>query len=250
MQALAGISLLLLIVASVVVGVRLIRLWQRTRQQPELFLGLLLVLLTGVGYPLFILSRATDAIGFPAAWGSLLLGSVSADAGFLMLYLFTWKTFRPDSRGCAWLVALAACAFVVNVVTLAADTWSAGTTVVDLTVMPLWRQWCSILATDVCYAWTAVESFRYYAVLRKRRALGLVEPLVANRLLLWGQMSLVTLSVLVVNNVSSLQRIDVLATPWIMACTSLGGVVQAACLWLIFLPPQRYRAWVAAAAAS
>lgn len=244
MQALAGISILLLIVASAVVGIRLIRMWQRTRQLPELYLGLLLILVAMLGYPLFIVSRATEVIGFHGAWASFVLGALAMDVGFLMLYLFTWKTFRPQSRWCAWLIAAVACAFAVNIVSLAADTWSARSVVLQMGDQPVWRQYSGILASDLGYVWTAVEAFRSYAVLRKRRALGLVEPLVANRVLLWGQMTLITLSVLVLNNVTSLQNIDVLSTPWIMAYSSLGGVVQAVYLGLIFLPPQRYREWV------
>lgn len=244
MQALVGISILLLIVVSGVVGIRLVRMWRRTRQLPELFLGLLLIFLTMLGYPLFIVSQATEAIGFHAAWAAFTLANVSVNVAFLMLYLFTWKTFRPDTRWCAWLVGIATCAFAVNVVTLTATTWTTGSTLVQLADLPLWRRCSSILSQDLAYLWTAFESFRYYAVLRRRRALGLVEPLVVNRLLLWGQMSLVALAVLATNNVATLQRIDVLTTPWIMACTSLGGLAQVAYLWLIFLPPERYRNWV------
>jgi hypothetical protein len=250
MQAVAGISVLLLIAVSAVVGIRLIRLSRRTGQRPELYVGLLIVLVAMVGYPLFVLSRAGEAIGFHAAWASFVLGSLSVDVGFLMLYLFTWKTFRPDSRWCGWFVAVVACTFALNLASLATDTWRAGSVVMDMARQPLWRQYSGILATDLGYVWAAVESFRYYAVLRRRQALGLAEPLVTNRLLLWGQMCIVTLSVLMLNNVASLRSVDVLSTPWIMAYTSLGGVAQAVYLGLVFMPPRPYREWVERRAAA
>ena len=45
MQALVGGAILALVIASGVVGVRMLRLWRRTRQRPELYLGLMLLLL-------------------------------------------------------------------------------------------------------------------------------------------------------------------------------------------------------------
>jgi len=244
MQAFAGISILLLIIVSTGIGVRLIRVWQRTRQLPELYLGLSLISIMVLGYPLFIVSRASDAIGFHAAWATLVLGSVFTGLGFWLQYLFTWKTFRPESRLCLGFIAAVACGFAVNVVSLAIAAWTSGSAQMDMGQMPLWHVMCSLAVNDLVYMWTAFESLRYYGTLRKRQSLGLVEPVVTNRLLLWGQMSIVSLTVIVLNQVVSIMRVDVLATPWILAFTSLGGISQAVYLLLIFLPPQGYREWV------
>jgi hypothetical protein len=250
MQLIAGISILLLIVVSAVIGIRLVQLWRGTRQRPELYLGLMLILVMVLGYPLFIVARLAEQIGFRAAWASLTFAGLSVNAGLVFLYLFTWKTFRPDSRWCACLVGVASCALAVNVVGVAIDTWAARSVYVDFAEMPLWRVICNVFASGAAYTWTAVESFRYHTTLRKRQKLGLADPLVTNRLWLWCQLSMVILVVIVVNDMASLRSIDVLTTPWIMASTSLGGILQAAYLFLIFLPPQRYRAWVQGGAAA
>ena len=68
MLVLVGLAILALMVASAVVGVRLLLLWRRSRQKPELYLGLMMMLLAVIGYPLLIASRAEDALGFGVAW--------------------------------------------------------------------------------------------------------------------------------------------------------------------------------------
>jgi len=54
MQVLAGISIALLIGASIGVAVRLLRLHRRTGALPELLLGAMLLLSVGLGYTLRI----------------------------------------------------------------------------------------------------------------------------------------------------------------------------------------------------
>jgi hypothetical protein len=54
MQAVAGLAISTLIIASLVVSVRLMVLHRRTGELPELLLGLMLFLSVGMGYPLMI----------------------------------------------------------------------------------------------------------------------------------------------------------------------------------------------------
>src|SRR4029453_10829669 len=54
MQRIAAIAIGLLVVGSIVVGVRLLILHRRTGAAPELLLGGMLLLAVGVGYPLMI----------------------------------------------------------------------------------------------------------------------------------------------------------------------------------------------------
>jgi hypothetical protein len=84
--------------------------------------------------------------------------------------------------------------------------------------------------------------------MRRRVRLGLADPAVCDRFLLWGLMALfVTVGVLL-NSVALALRIEVLGSPWILLASSSTGLAQAVLLVLAFAPPSAYLAWVRARA--
>lgn len=242
MQVLVAVAILALVIASGVVGVRMLSLWRRTRHQPELLLGLMLLLLAVLGYPLLIASRAEGALGFAVAWPLYILATVCANSGFVLLYAFTWRTFRPGARWAAWLTAAVALGYVVTALFSGAATFAAGTIYID--DVPLWRRLISIVCSNGAYGWAAWESLRYYARLRRQLALGIGEAVVCDRVLLWGIMSSIAWSGIALNNVASLLGVDVLASQALLLLTAGVGVSQALFLWLTFLPPGGYLQWV------
>jgi hypothetical protein len=90
------------------------------------------------------------------------------------------------------------------------------------------------------------ETGRYYRTLRKRLVLGLTEPLVVNRVLLWfayaawifGVQILVALSVVIANQSGSYPSV-------IDAGMALFTVFSSIALWLSFFPPPVYERWIA-----
>ncbi|GAF95123.1 unnamed protein product, partial [marine sediment metagenome] len=88
-----GVAIFL--VTCLAVGIRLLVLAARTRQGPELALGLTLFASGGLGGILYFLgtSRAEE-LGEFAVWvrGS---GRLCLTAGALTLWGFTWRVFRP-----------------------------------------------------------------------------------------------------------------------------------------------------------
>jgi hypothetical protein len=96
------------------------------------------------------------------------------------------------------------------------------------------------------FGWSAVESLAYHARLRRRLALGLVEPVVVNRLLLWGiSTTASTLSCVVLTwftLTSPLSVLDPTALVVSGACGALGAVVMI----LTFLPPAGYLRFIEA----
>ena len=87
--------------------------------------------------------------------------------------------------------------------------------------------------------------------MKKRLALGLTEPLIVNRVLLWfvyaawifGVQILVALSVAIVNQQGEYPAV-------IDAGMALFSVLSALALWLAFFPPRIYESWVVSRAAS
>jgi hypothetical protein len=99
-----------------------------------------------------------------------------------------------------------------------------------------------------------VESYRYYALMRRRLAIGLVEPLVANRFLLWGTGALGTALATWTASIPFLlmgrPEVAVAWMPAIQVTTACFGVVTVAIYYLTFFPPAAYRRWVVGAAAA
>lgn len=225
-----------------VVGARMLLLAHRTRQLPELLLGGSLFLYAAVGQPFVVASRPLGAaFGFEARLTAVALGLAAIISSMLGLYLFTWTVFRRDSRWGGLLVWTAACAAVLS-----------GTIVLG-TIPPTpglmtdgMRVGISGLAIvfGVGMSWTGWESLRYHGLMRRRLALGLADPVVANRFLLWGcgcgVTSLTALGMLG----SAAAGLPVAIHPVPLMMTSVAGTIIACCWYLTFLPPAGYLRWV------
>lgn len=106
---------------------------------------------------------------------------------------------------------------------------------------PLWQLPVSIAFAAV-FVWTAAESLAYYGRMRKRQALGLADPVVTNRFLVWGAgaglstaLTLVTVAMTASGGANS---------PLSQAAATTAGLVNAAVWWISFSPPAAYLRWV------
>src|SRR5215475_11496383 len=75
------------------VSVRLLMLWRRTRQLPELLLGLGLGLSGTIGYPVSAVARAVGPSELQS--GLFALSAVLAFSSQIAMLVFTWRVFRP-----------------------------------------------------------------------------------------------------------------------------------------------------------
>jgi hypothetical protein len=240
------------VLASALVSLRLIGLAARTRQRPELLLGLGILGTAVLGYGVLIAAAilrggvATTANN-DFERGLHALGGILHDTGVTMVLLFVRSVFRPHER---WARALTAVALLA--------LWG-GHLGWELTngyrsTLPGNGFWWLRYAVIWTYPlWTMVESYRYYALLRRRSALGLADPLVTNRFLLWGSAALGTalatwtasLPYLLIDRPETL----VAWGPLIQVATASFGVVTVTLYGLTFFAPAWYRRWIAQAGA-
>lgn len=220
------------------VGVKLLLLAGRTRQLPELTVGLGLFLVALVGYPLSLVSLSPD---LAPATAKLLFGAgtLATAVGSASIYVFTWKVFRP---GATWarVVALAAilAIFGFAVLTLVRLGAASGPAEIFRDRLSATRS----LVTGFSYLWTAVESLRWYVLLRRRQAVGLGDPVVANRFLLWGVSGVsATLGTGVSTALVFLGASHGGAHPVSLLAVGVAGLASSVSLYLAFLPP---RAWL------
>jgi hypothetical protein len=94
------------------------------------------------------------------------------------------------------------------------------------------------------YLWTAWEALRYRGMLSRRVQLGMADPVVSNRLLLWGLMSLIVSAGILLNVVAGIRGVNIVESPAILLGSSATGISQTVLLVLVFAPPRAYRDWV------
>jgi hypothetical protein len=158
--------------------------------------------------------------------------------------------FRPAERWARWL----ALGGSIGLAGLWAAGFAAGAYRDDSSFFLL-------LPVYASYLWVFLESFRYYRMQRRRRALGLADPVLANRFLLFAIWTGSVFAITVLGVAGSLAQLASgsyhdgggLGDPVILGITRLLAVPIAVSIWLTFLAPARYHAWLrgrAAAAAS
>lgn len=233
---------LVYVVVGWLVGVRLLRLARRTRGVPELTLGLGECLLAGAVPPFFVLVQLMREPEGLVRFASF-AGHLAYTVGCAVMIVFTWRVFRPHAGWAGALalamigVMLAGGAVGMGRAFLAADAAALRD---PQTAAFLLMEWVSVAG----FLWTAVEAFHHHARLRRQAALGLADPELVNRMLLWGLVGIGGVvaaggPVLVaLFGVSAMEH-----TPTRLVC-ALGTLASSICIQLAFLPPQGYRRWV------
>jgi hypothetical protein len=227
------------VLASLVVGLRLILLARRTGGSAEAILGWALFLMGGVSYPLTTL--AIQGTGLPhelrVAFAAMhmLLNAV----GMTGIAIFTRRVFRPEA---VWSLAAILAALLIYALSALGVVFDSGFEPFLQGDMGYWKG-SQVVAIGVPL-WSGFEAFSYHAMLRKRLKLGLAEPAVVERFLLWGSAMWLAAFLTTVSMVME-------AMGWVMIGTTAGallvgplGLGIALLLWLAFFPPRPYLAWV------
>ena len=236
MRALSLVGIVAFTVASLVLGVKLLRLGRRTRELPELAMGASFAASGGLGFPCIMAAALMHAAGADPTVGHW-VGSVGIwclSAGSLLLAIGNWRIYRPSSRAAyAGVVAMGlALAASCGAASISDDSAPGGLREVAL--------WIALEIGAVAFVWGAVEAFALYDTLRRRARIGLARAEVANRVLLWGiggvaaaAMSLYSLGqrIVIGPELDDAQRM----------VTSIFGMVGATAVWLAFFPPVAYR---------
>ena len=232
LAALGGGSFVL---ASLIVGVRLLALWRRTRGRPELYAATAILTVGPVAFALFVpavdlaeRSPELSRLLYIAASGAATFGS-AAVASFTMAVFHAGPAAR---RAAGFVIAMLAASWLGIVAT---DD-------LDLRRLPgLYRNANSFLQIAI-FLWASLESLAFWRMMRRRALLGLADPLVTHRFALWG----IALGVGAANLSASFVGLVLRRAPTgvIELAIGVGGVVCALALMLAFLPPRRYRAFI------
>ena len=223
------------ILVSVVLGIRLLRLALRTRKLPELAISLNFLLAAGLGYSLLIAAESLRLLPESLAGVASFVGVSALSVGGVLLALFTCQVFRPASRAAAG--GLLACAFW-----LLLGVYGSGALHVsrESSGLGAWLgHWAPNLGLLVVYAWSSFEPLRYHVLLRRRARIGFGDPLVANRLMLWGLSAGGLVAIALIHLSAQLAGYYDLP-PSLVGASSILVLAIAACEWLAFFPPAAY----------
>lgn len=228
--------------ASGLLGARLLLQWRRTRQAPELSLGLGFLLAGGAGYAGWAALAILEARSGPSpvTWHAVATVALALTClGAFALSVGVGVIFRPNAF---WPRALAAGLGLSMI---------AGWTLYALGDNPgrdALSFWVAFGTTGLVYLWTSVEAAVLFGVLRRRAVLGLASPLIASRALLWAVAC--ALSGVMVGT-SILQHFvlaaNVLSAPFAIFQSAF-GLLGAVSIWLGFFPPEVWRRCVLRAA--
>jgi hypothetical protein len=225
---------------SLVMAVRLLRLARRTREVPELMIGLAFLSGGMIGYPFNVAAGILAQLAKPvAAEAALVVGQIGMALSAFLLLLSWRKIFLPAGRGALAFVVVWT-AFLV--VTLAATLREAAPGSIEHLKMPVY--WMLLVAQGGCYAVLGGWSFWHAGMLERRSAIGLADPVVANRLFLWGCSNVsITSSYVYAILAGWMLRSDLVNIyhPSVVAAFGLGS---AFFVTLAFFPPEAYLARV------
>jgi hypothetical protein len=228
-----------------VVGARLLALALRTRELTDFVVGASLFLLSGVSYPMSLAS-GLEAMALGTA-RALAVGSALGFAlGWVGVYFFTQRVFRRGDRSAQALALLGSALLVIGTASRIQQALVApdAATLRQPGGLALAVEGSALLV----YMWTALEGFAAFAQARRRLALGLADPVVANRFLLWGCIGVCAFISVAPGYAISVAGGDSMASHAALLATAFGGLACSVALQLAFLPPAAYLHWLRATA--
>lgn len=224
------------LVVSLAVGVRLLALARRTRKLPELAIGLNFVLAGAVGYALLLAAESLRLLPQPQAGWASFAGVVAISVGAAAVALFSCQVFRPNGLVAPALVA----ALVGWLCTGVVGSWVLHLRQVAEGPGGWLGRWAPNLGLLAAYAWSSFEPLRFHALMRRRLRVGIGDPLVANRLLLWGVGTAAIAAVTLIHLAAqALGHYELPSS--LVSVVSVLVLIAAVAEWLAFFPPQAYR---------
>jgi hypothetical protein len=202
--AYAGVGAFVLV--SLVIGVRLLLLWRRTRKLPELVIGLSF-LCEGVLTNVFNVAEK-----FSGRLPERCLGPIHI--GVVVACVVAMAAYSVD------------CAFPHDGVYGPRN---------------LWWWWMAILFRAGAHGWMGLEAFLYHRLMRRRLRLGLADPVVADRMWLWSvagtAIAILWLGAGVARTVGGAAGLQ---HPLTLQFIAVLGLLSAITNWLVFVPPRAY----------
>ena len=218
-------------------------LWRRTRELPELLIGLGVLGIGPVGFGFMTVGELFVA-GAPG-FARVMIGTglVAMSVGSGAKYVFNWRVYHPRNGALKACVVMACALLVVCLV------WEWETTGFRTLVQPGPSYFLRLALQVGCLLWGSSEALHYWNGMRRRMRLGLADPVVANRFLLWGLgAGAAGIGSAVGGVMQWWTQLPPLEMPWVLLSSSLHGLAAAVAMWLAFIPNAAYTRMIRARA--
>ena len=238
MNPLSLIGFLAFFVVALVVGIRLLLLWRRTRQLPELLMGIGVLGIGPIGFGAMTIGTVSMS-NPPIANAAFAMGTVAVAVGVLAKCTFNWLVYRRESVIAKIVTCGVGMLLLVVLATQVLDGQWTPTTAMA---------WDSLSRSFVqvgCLFWGSAESLYYWSRLRRRMTLGLADSVIVNRFLMWGLgAGFAGLGTGIGVTAEIITGIPTLQIPWVVSTSSAFGFAAAVSIYLAFVPPERYVRYV------
>lgn len=246
--AIGGLAQIASIGSAFWLGGRLLRRAIRSGGVPERLLGLHLFLSIGLGSLLLSvasMSAYTGEAALPAWFVPLAAtGNLVTIFGLMAALWFNYHVFHEGQRA-GLMVAVAASALMWIGFALYARAGG-----LESRALYGRESWPYVAAMVVADLWVVFDALRFRSHLMRRLALGLADPLVVDRLQLWGIASLARIGLVLMAPIMTAfvhtQELRAQLAPWLLALSAFLILATCVSLWLMLAPGERYRRWVAA----
>lgn len=229
----------LFVVTSLVVGWLVLQQSRRTRSTPERTIGVVLLSAGVFGYTLIGGVPLLPGLSLTDLHLSVALGDLALNVGCVALYLNTWRSFRPTQ---VWAAGVFAAAVAVLASTSLATIWTASFTL-PYHERPWWHL-VGVACQCLAFGWTSLEALGLWARLRPRVRLGLVSPVIATRILMWGVAAGCAFVLIAAYSVIWYRKRSLVPSLDAIAVLSVPGMAAAAAVWLAFYPPGAWERWL------
>jgi len=247
MISLAALALFVLTCSAV--GFRLLWLAAHGGGSPAWSCGLGFTLIATIGYPLSALSGVGLVPVGEVNHALAAAGSVVTAAGLSSFYAFTLTAFRLRTP---WAWALTVIAILLLAVASFGQIGALATADPAESSAAVIFGWSRLLTCvcSICYAWLGAEGLIEWSKAKRRVALGLTDPIVANRFLMWGLFGVSTTCLNVVLLAISMIWVEGSRSLAGQVCLAGFGTVSSITAALAFFPPQAYQSRIRARAAA
>lgn len=234
MNSLILVGFLAFFVVALVVGIRLLMLWHRTRQLPELLMGIGVLGIGPVGFGCMMVGVVSIS-NPPIAKLGFGLGTLAVAAGVMAKCIFNWFVYRRHSvPAMAVTIGVAALLLWILMLHLIDGQWVP-------TEAMAWDALARSVAQVGCLLWGSAESLNYWIQMRRRLKLGLADSVVVNRFLMWGIGAGFAGTGTGIGAVAEVMTgVPALEIPWVISTSSAFGFGAAVAIYLAFVPPKRY----------
>jgi hypothetical protein len=226
-----------------VVAVRLLLLSRRTGELPERLMGGGLICMIFIYVPMMASTGMGRRPVGEVNVDLLAFGTFFLWVGFTSITAFTWKAFRPTETWAEVLILFISASTAGAAMGMIGALYASPPEMASFEAGKLWTGLLRVpLLAGVI--WTGCEGMHAYRMARKRLALGLSDPVVANRFLLWGIVGFAQVGINGASLALHVIGIGMMVSPLGLFVVSIGSAVAAVCMWLVFMPPAAYVRWV------